>query len=83
MRNDGTVFGRVADGIHAVISPDAGPVARGTAARMLLAEQVCGMRSTLPDVMESLPAAGFLPPDPVLRMVVNRRLRTIESECSE
>ncbi len=73
----------MADGIHAVIWSDAGPVARGTAAGMLLAEQLCGVRSELLDVMMSLPRAGLLPPDPVPGMVVNRRLRLIESECSE
>ena len=33
--------------------------------------------------MLSLPKAGLLPPDPVLRMVVNRRLRLIERESPE
>ena len=82
-RNDGTVFGRVAEGVHAVISSDAGPVARGTAAGMLLAEQVCGVGGDLLDTMMSLPGAGLLPPDPFLRVLVNRRLRLMESECSE
>ena len=79
-RNDGTLFGRVADGVYAVISSDAGPVARGTAGGKLLAEHVCGVRSELLEIMLSLPRAGLLPPDPFLRMIVNHRLHRIERD---
>lgn len=79
-RNDGTVFGRVTDRVYAVISSDASPVTRGTASGMLLAEHVCGMHSELLEVMLSMPGAGLLPPDPLLRMLVNHRLRRIERD---
>ena len=79
-RNDGTLFGRVADRVHAVISSDAGPVTRGTASGMLLAEHVCGVQSDLLRIMLSLPRAALLPPDPILRMVVDHRLRRIERD---
>lgn len=79
-RNDGTLFGRVADRVHVVISSDAGPVARGTAAGKLLAEHLCGVRSELLEVMRSLPRAAMLPPDPFLGMMVRHRLRRIERD---
>ena len=79
-RNDGTVFGRVTDRVYAVISSDASPVTRGTASGMLLAEHVCGVHSALLEVMLSMPGAGLLPPDPLLRMLVNHRLRRIERD---
>ena len=47
---------------------------------MLLAEHVCGMHSELLEVMLSMPGAGLLPPDPLLRILVNRRLRRIERD---
>lgn len=79
-RNDGTLFGKVEDGVHVAISSDASPVSRGSISGVLLAEHICGMRSELLDVMLSLPKAGLLPPDPFLGMIVNHRLRKIERE---
>ena len=77
-RNDGTLFGEAEDRVYLAISSDASPVSRGTMAGVLLAEQICGIDSRLLEVMHSLPKAGLLPPDPLLGMVVNHRLRKME-----
>jgi len=79
-RNDGTLFGAIDDGIYLAISSDASPVSRGSIAGRLLAEHICGQPSELLDVMLSLPKAALLPPEPLLGLVVNHRLRKIERE---
>ncbi len=79
-RNDGTLFGQVEDGVYMAISSDASPVSRGSISGVLLAESICGLRSDLLDVMQSMPKAGLLPPDPILGMVVNYQLRKIERD---
>ncbi len=79
-RNGGVVFGEMAPGLYAVLTTDAAPMTRGAAAGKLLAEQICGVDSPLLHDMLALPKAALLPPDPILRFVVNRRIRKDETK---
>ena len=79
-RNGGIVCGEMAPGLHAVMTTDAAPLTRGAAAAKLLAEQVCGVESALLQDLNRLPRAALLPPDPFLRMIVNRRLHKNATE---
>ena len=79
-RNGGIVCGEMAPGLHAVMTTDAAPLTRGAAAAKLLAEQICGVESALLQDLNRLPRAALLPPDPFLRMIVNRRLHRHETE---
>ncbi len=81
-RNEGTVFGQFRDGLWALVSPDAAPMTRGAIGGKLLAELVCGHDSDLLRVMLSVPAAARIPPDPLLRLLVNRRLGRISRDGS-
>ncbi len=74
-RNEGTVFGAIRPGLWALMSADAAPMTKGAIGGKLLAEHMCGIDSELLQVMLSLPKASLLPPDPVLRFVVNREIR--------
>ena len=47
---------------------------KGAIGGKLLAEHICGVDSELLEIMLSLPKAAFLPPDPILRFVVNREI---------
>ncbi|MCY4451535.1 MAG: FAD-binding oxidoreductase [Immundisolibacterales bacterium] len=76
-RNEGAVFGEVRDGIWAVMSSDAAPMTKGAIAGKLLAEHICGVDSELLRLMLSLPRAALLPPDPILRFFVRRRIGRI------
>ena len=76
-RNEGAVFGEVRDGIWAVMSSDAAPMTKGAIAGKLLAEHICGEDSELLRLMLSLPGAARLPPDPILRFFVRRRIGRI------
>ncbi|MDP6343318.1 MAG: FAD-binding oxidoreductase, partial [Alphaproteobacteria bacterium] len=78
-RNEGMIFGEIGDGLYAVLTTDAGPMTRGTAAGKLLAEQICGIDSEELRILQSVPRAALLPPDPILRFVANRRIRKFES----
>ena len=73
-RNEGAIFGRVREGLWALMSCDAAPMTKGAIGGKLLAEHICGEDSELLQVMLSLPRAALLPPDPILRFVVNRRV---------
>ena len=79
-RNCGIVCGEMALGLHAVMTTDAAPLTRGAAAAKLLAERICGHDSALLQDLNRLPKAALLPPDPFLRMIVNRRLHKNETE---
>ena len=76
-RNEGAVFGEVRGGIWAVMSSDAAPMTKGAIAGKLLAEHMCGVDSELLRLMLSLPRAALLPPDPILRFFVRRRIDRI------
>jgi len=76
-RNEGAVFGAVRRGLWAVMSCDAAPMTKGAIGGKLLAEHICGEESELLDVMLSLPRAALLPPDPILRFAVRRRIGRI------
>ena len=73
-RNEGAIFGPVSDGLWALMSCDAAPMTKGAIGGKLLAEHICGEDSELLRIMLSLPRAAQLPPDPILRFVVNRRI---------
>ena len=78
-RNDGAVFGKVDEDIFAVVTSDISPVTRGTMAGKLLADYVVGADSELLRLQLGIPKAGLLPPDPVLRFVVNHQFRRIRA----
>ncbi|MBI08777.1 MAG: FAD-dependent oxidoreductase [Rhodospirillaceae bacterium] len=78
-RNGGIVCGEMAPSLYAVMTTDAAPLTRGAAAAKLLAEQICGVDSALLQDLNRLPRAALLPPDPFLRMIVNRRLHKNET----
>lgn len=73
-RNEGAIFGPVREGLWALMSCDAAPMTKGAIGGKLLAEHICREDSELLQVMLSLPRAALLPPDPILRFVVNRRV---------
>jgi glycine/D-amino acid oxidase-like deaminating enzyme len=73
-RNEGSAFGAVGDGLWALAAADTGPMTKGAIGGKLLAELICGVDSELLQVMLSLPKAGLLPPDPILRFIVDRRI---------
>ena len=79
-RNQGALFGRLADGVHGVVAGDAGPVARGSITGRLLADHIVGADSELLAAQLSLSAAAWLPPDPILGFAVNRRLKAIRRD---
>ncbi|MDE0880927.1 MAG: hypothetical protein OSB00_20060, partial [Sphingomonas bacterium] len=73
-RNEGSAFGAVGDGLWALAAADTGPMTKGAIGGKLLAELICGVDSELLQVMLSLPKAGLIPPDPILRFIVDRRI---------
>jgi glycine/D-amino acid oxidase-like deaminating enzyme len=77
-RNEGGVFGEIRDGVFAVLTTDAAPMTRGTAMGKLLAEQICGIDSEELRVLQSVPGAAVLPPEPILRFIARRRIRNFE-----
>ena len=76
-RNEGAVFGTVREGLWAVMTSDAAPMTKGAIGGKLLAEHICGEDSELLQTMLSLPKAALLPPDPILRFFVDRRIGRI------
>ena len=72
-RNEGSAFGAVGDGLWALAAADTGPMTKGAIGGKLLAELICSVDSELLQVMLSLPKAGLIPPDPILRFIVDRR----------
>ena len=76
-RNEGAIFGAVREGLWAVMTSDAAPMTKGAIGGKLLAEHICGEDSELLRMMLSLPRAALLPPDPILRLFVNRRIGRI------
>lgn len=78
-RNAGGIFGEIGDGLYAVLTTDAAPMTRGTATGKLLAEQISGIDSAELRILQAVPKAALLPPDPILRFVAERRIRKFES----
>ena len=76
-RNEGAVFGAVREGLWAVMTSDAAPMTKGAIGGKLLAEHICSEDSELLRLMLSLPRAALLPPDPILRFFVRRRIGRI------
>ena len=74
-RNEGGIFGEIGQGLYAVLSTDAAPMTRGAAAGKLLAEQIAGIDSEELRIMQAIPKAALLPPDPILRFISERRIR--------
>lgn len=77
-RNEGGVWGEIGKDLYAVLTTDAAPMTRGTAAGKLLAEDLCGIDSEELRIMKSVPKAALLPPDPILRFVATRRIAGFE-----
>ena len=73
-RNEGSIFGPIREGLWALMSSDAAPMTKGAIGGKLLAEMICGVDTDLLQVMLSLPKAALLPPDPILRFIVNRQI---------
>ena len=82
-RNEGGIFGEIADGLYAVLTTDAAPMTRGTASGKLLAEQICGIDSEELSLLQSVPKAALLPPDPILKFVAERRIAKFEASDAE
>lgn len=78
-RNDGIIFGRLADKLYAIVTSDVAPVTRGTIKGRLLADYIVGIGSELLDLVLAMPKAAWLPPDPILRVAVNLRLAMIRA----
>ena len=76
-RNEGAIFGELRAGLFAVMTCDAAPMTKGAIGGKLLAEYICGEDSELLRLMLSLPRAARLPPDPILRFAVRRRIGRI------
>ena len=77
-RNEGSVFGAVRDGLWAVMSCDAAPMTKGAIGGKLLAEHICGEGKRVCSAWcSSLPRAALLPPDPILRFAVHRKIGRI------
>lgn len=79
-RNQGALFGRIDDDVWAVVAGDAGPMARGAVTGKLLADLIVGADSPLLLTQLSLARAGLLPPEPILKYAVNRRLQAIRRD---
>jgi glycine/D-amino acid oxidase-like deaminating enzyme len=82
-RNEGVVFGELGAGLYAALSADVSPMTRGAAAGKLLAEMACGIDSEELAVLQSLPRAAWLPPDPILRFATEHRIRKLERSDSQ
>jgi len=78
-RNDGAIFGKLGEDAYGVVTSDISPVTRGSMAGKLLADYVVGADSDLLRLQLGIPKAGLLPPDPVLRFVVNHQFRKIRA----
>ncbi len=78
-RNEGGIFGEIGEGLYAVLSTDAAPMTRGAAAGKLLAEQIAGIDSEELRIMQSIPKAALIPPDPILRFISERRIKKFEA----
>ena len=78
-RNEGGILGEIGEGLYAVLTTDAAPMTRGTATSKLLAEQISGIDSEELSILQSVPKAALLPPDPILRFLVERRIRKVEA----
>ena len=76
-RNEGAVFGPVRGGLRALMSCGAAPMTRGAIAGKLPAGHICGKGTELLQVMLPLPRAALLPPDPILRFIVNRKVERL------
>lgn len=79
-RNEGTVWGEIADNLYILMTTDTAPMTRGTALGKLLAEDLSGVDSEELRIVKKMPQAAFLPPDPILNFVVQRRIRGIERD---
>ena len=81
-RNEGTVWGEVADNLYVLVTTDTAPMTRGTALGKLLAEDLSGVDSEELQSLKRMPQAALLPPDPILKFYTNRRIHKIERDES-
>ena len=77
-RNEGTVWGEIADNLHILMTTDTAPMTRGTALGKLLAEDLSGVDSDGLRALKQMPQAALLPPDPILKLYMKHRIRGIE-----
>ena len=79
-RNEGTVWGAVADDLYILMTTDTAPMTRGTALGKLLAEDLSGVDSEDLRTLKAMPQAAFVPPDPILKFYTERRIKGIEHD---
>ena len=79
-RNEGTVWGGVSDGLYVLVTTDTAPMTRGTALGKLLAEDLADVDSEELRAIKAAPQAAFVPPDPILKFYVERRINAIERD---
>jgi glycine/D-amino acid oxidase-like deaminating enzyme len=77
-RNEGTVWGEIADNLYILMTTDTAPMTRGTALGKLLAEDLSGVDSDELRALKQMPQAALLPPDPILKLYMKHRIRGIE-----
>lgn len=79
-RNEGTVWGEIGEGLYILMTTDTAPMTRGTALGKLLAEDLAGVDSDALRALKAAPQAAFLPPDPILKLYTEHRIRGIERD---
>ena len=79
-RNEGTVWGAVADDLYILMTTDTAPMTRGAALGKLLAEDLSGVDSEELRTLKAMPQAAFVPPDPILKFYTERRIKGIERD---
>ena len=79
-RNEGTVWGAVADDLYILMTTDTAPMTRGAALGKLLAEDLSGVDSEELRTLAAMPQAAFVPPDPILKFYTERRIKGIERD---
>ena len=79
-RNEGTVWGAVADDLYILMTTDTAPMTRGAALGKLLAEDLSGVDSEELRPLKAMPQAAFVPPDPILKFYTEHRIKGIERD---
>jgi len=77
-RNEGTVWGAVADDLYILMTTDTAPMTRGAALGKLLAEDLSGVDSEELRTLKAMPQAAFVPPNPILKFYTERRIKGIK-----
>lgn len=77
-RNEGTVWGEIGDNLYILMTTDTAPMTRGTALGKLLAEDLSNVDSEELHRLKAMPQAAFLPPDPILKLYTNHKIKGFE-----